>query len=53
MTPEQRNEIIRLAAEWSDTSYARGLDRGNHPETGDKDRAAADAFYAYLEGLSK
>jgi len=53
MTPEQKAQIFRLAAEWSMTSFLRGIDNGKTEEPADADRAAADAFYAYMDGLSK
>lgn len=51
MTPEQRREIVRLAAAWSMASFNRGIDAGLSIEATQSDHDAADAFYAYMDGL--
>lgn len=51
MTEEQRDQIIRLAAEWSMASFLRGIARAETQGPKDADRAAADAFYDYMDGL--
>lgn len=53
MTPEQRNEIIKLASAWSLASFMRGNDQGRTQELAEADRDALKAFFDYAMELTK